>query len=812
MRPDDIPAAPSEGNTTIFLEGPAGAGKTTLARARLLHLLRSGVPARSILVLVPQRSLGLVYQGTGGGDAAGGPSTPLELASPPRPRVDVLTLGGLARRSVDLFWPLISGVAGFARPHEAPTFLTLETAQYYMSRQSESFRHYGHFDGVKIAPPRLASQVLDNLNKAAVVGFPITEIADRLKAAWSGDSRQLAIYDSAQAVGVAFRDYCLQHNLLDFSLQVEVFARHLLHSSEYRQYLHGRYHHVLADNVEEDTPVAHDLLREWLGVCDSGLVVFDRDAGFRVFLGADPEDAYTLKGACRHHALLVDSRVSSPAVERFGVALAGALGGNRAGCRDAAGRGGPVEARWLAERGGPGWSRASDAGAASGGTQEESKSPRADAALPSVTLEERRFFPQMVQWAAGEIARLVTTDHVPASEIVVLAPYLTDALRFSLTSELAAFGITTRSHRPSRSLAEEPAARCLLTLAALAHPQWGICPSKFDVAYAFATAIDGLDLVRAHVLTECVYRQRQGKPGLTSFAAIIPATQERITYLLGNSYDTLCAWLAADQSSGSSLRSPDLPLDHFLTLMFDEVLSRPGFAFHRDLEAAAVAARLIESVRKFRQAVPQERGPAERSVAQEYIAMVEQGVLAATSLAGERPGEGPDTVAPGEGTLPQRADDGTPPVSSGLRSGAVLLAPAYTFLLRNQAVDYQFWLNIGSTGWWERIYQPLTQPYVLSRRTGYHDLDSATGHDAKPVTTGGVPAALQAQGAPAAGAKWTDADEFAARQASLRRLVLGLTRRCRKGIYLGIVTLSESGMEERGPLLRALQRVVRQSR
>jgi len=45
----------------IFLEGPAGAGKTTAAIGRLLHLLDSGVPASSILVIVPQRTLATPY-------------------------------------------------------------------------------------------------------------------------------------------------------------------------------------------------------------------------------------------------------------------------------------------------------------------------------------------------------------------------------------------------------------------------------------------------------------------------------------------------------------------------------------------------------------------------------------------------------------------------------------------------------------------------------------------------------------------------------------------------------------------------------
>ena len=73
MLPADIPSAPFTDNTTIFLHGPAGAGKTTLARQRLRFLLRSGVPPQSILVLVPQRTLGLPYQAAGprSGGAAG---------------------------------------------------------------------------------------------------------------------------------------------------------------------------------------------------------------------------------------------------------------------------------------------------------------------------------------------------------------------------------------------------------------------------------------------------------------------------------------------------------------------------------------------------------------------------------------------------------------------------------------------------------------------------------------------------------------------------------------------------------------------
>ena len=110
--------------------------------------------------------------------------------------------------------------------------------------------------------------------------------------------------------------------------------------------------------------------------------------------------------------------------------------------------------------------------------------------------------------------------------------------------------------------------------------------------------------------------------------------------------------------------------------------------------------------------------------------------------------------------------------------GGVLIAPAYTFLLSNHAVDYQFWLNIGSDGWSRRLYQPLTHPHVLSLQWP-------------------------------AGAVWTDEDEQELDRRTLRSLLLALTRRCRRAVYLGYSELSESGYEGRGLLLETMQAAMR---
>jgi hypothetical protein len=96
--------------------------------------------------------------------------------------------------------------------------------------------------------------------------------------------------------------------------------------------------------------------------------------------------------------------------------------------------------------------------------------------------------------------------------------------------------------------------------------------------------------------------------------------------------------------------------------------------------------------------------------------------------------------------------------------------------MQNHPVDYQIWLDIGSNGWWERLEQPLTHPYVLSRSWPE-------------------------------GKIWTDTEEYAINQAAMYRLSVGLLRRCKKKAILGYVEVNEQGYSQQGELLKSLQAV-----
>ncbi len=674
-----------------FWSGPAGTGKTTAAIKHLRALVEGGVPAQNLLVLIPHRALGLPYQ-----QAFAASDWPNGA------QIDVATLGGIARRGLERFWPLVAHKAGFAHPEREPTFLTIETSQYYMARLVNRELQTGVFDSVSVTPFNIMRQTLDNLSKAAVNGFPPSEIAECLIAAW-GDrhSSRPPVYRATQALALEFRELCLAENLLDFSLQIELLMRYLLDEPLFAQYTRTRYRHVVADNLEENFPVVADFLRWLWPELESALLIYDEDGGYRIFLGADPQGTATLAELC-DEVVTYDATVTASAPM---VVLAREV--------DAVLTGEPVPS-----------------------LDDLSADP-----AEGFTFAAHRFYPQMVDWVVDEITALVEKG-VSLREIVVLAPFLGDSLRFALETRLAERGIETVSHRPSRALRDEPAARASLTLMALAHPEWGFAPPAADVADALSQAIVELDPVRAWLLAQVVYRP--GQDVLGSFDAIRDArTQERITFLVGEKYEALRAWLMDYRASGANT-----PPDLFLRRLFGEVLAQPGFGFHADLDAGRVVAQLVESAQRFRHTL-YPRGVEDWSaVGREYYELVRQGLLAALYMTQWRDEE----------------------------REAIFLAPAYTFLMRNRWVDYQFWLDVGSGFWWERLEQPLTHPYVLRR-------DFPTGQ------------------------VWTDGMEFQARQEALRRLVLGLVRRCRKRVYAAIADLGEQGFEQRGPLLHLVQRL-----
>ena len=682
--------------------------------ARLAALLREGRRPYEILVLVPQRAQGERYE-----------RAIAELGGPTRGGVDIVTFYGLARRAVALFWPLIAPLAGLAHPDREPTFLTIETTQYFMWRIVEPLiAEEGYFSDLAIRRGRLLSQLIDNLNKSALVGFDHTDILPRLRAAWTGSADHINSYWQAQDCAIRFREYCLAHGLLDFSLAMEVYHRYLLSHEVYRRYFRARYRHLLVDNLEENVPIAHDMIDWAMGHCESSVLACDTGGGYRIFLGADYQGALELGGRCTEMVTFDELLEPTADMLAFSDGLRRAL---RLQSPSASPDGAPGRAV-IAQ--GPGEDRG-------------------------------RYWISMIRWVADHIAELADEGTL-ASEIAIVAPYVSEVMRFSIEEELSKRDIALHLLRPSTPLRDEPVIRALLVLTVLGHPQWQIViqgeryalPIE-DAALGLQMALADLDPIRARHLAGAALPR-----GESCLADLSGVTQggvgqrdlgrlwEHVGYQVRQRYETLRVWLETYHQG-----EPE-PVDIFLSRLFGELLSRPGYGFYDQPERARAYGRLVESAAKFRAAVSLDETLDEREVAREYVHLIMGGIASAEYLV----------------DWPRPA-----------RTEAVTLAPAYAYLTRDLRSTYQFWIDLGSDGWWNRPNQPLTHPYVLSRR--WPNVLSRRWPMGQP---------------------WRDIEEDQAKREALGRVVQGLAARCTGGIFLAYSDLGIDGVERRSRLQRAI--------
>lgn len=688
---NQISALENAGKGRVFVYGPSGTGKTTTAKHWLQRLLADGVDPNQIYLITPQKNYLTPYR----------KHFEEELLLPFS--IPNATINGIARRAIEMYWPLVFEDDRYNFASKPPTFLTLETAQYYMMGIVEDKLAHGKFIDIILDPNRLSSQLLDNLNKAALVGFDPAEIEPRLSSAWSGDAKYLRSYSDLRACVMEFRGLCVANNLMDFSLQLEVFSKVLWKNELVARAIIADHPHLIIDQIEEDVPIAHDILLQWIPRSTSTLAIYNTNGGYRSMLGADPRSGKRLYYACEER---IEFKHKHRVVDGFEVLTS------------------KVD-ELIDETSLP-----------------EFSEPELGSLRGLIDTLYTKYFPDLIDQIATEIVRLVNVEGVEPSQIAVIAPYVGDTLITILSGKLEQRGLRSVSIRPSRSLFADPLIIAFITIAKLCYPAWRSKITSHELAKTMIVLIEGLDLIHATLLADIVLRADNQ---LSEFDMINEAMRSRIGEEFGALFEIFRKWVNAQRAAEA------FPLDIFIRKAFGELASQPGFILATKSAEAEKIADLIESIRKFRQVIGGNLEITSEShvfVAKEYVNLIENGIL---------------TAVHGNQSL---IDD----------MNELIIRPATTFLLEGRSTRFQFWLDIGSQGWFERVNQPLTHPYVLSRNWQE-------------------------------GKKWTDKDEYENNKKVLKKVFVGLTGLVSEKIYFCYSQFSESGFEQTGTLLRAAQKI-----
>jgi len=478
-----------------------------------------------------------------------------------------------------------------------------------------------------------------------------------------------------------------------------------------------------------------DWLRWASAQCETTVLAFDVGGGYRLFLGADVSAAEALGDCCDR--TLPFGTLPEPTADAL--ALAGAIRRGLGlpevtpeslgmGALEAAGerRGDPRRA--IADQGGG------------------------------------RYWVSMVHWIVERVAALVG-EGTPPGEIAIIAPYVSEVMRFAIEDGLREHDIPIYLLRPSTMMRDDPVVRALLVLVLLAHPEWEIevgaepyVLSEADVALMLGVTLGGLDPIRARFLAraavpvgERTLVDLSGEASDRRAQRELGRLWEEVGYQVRERYQALWEWL-----DGYRQGEPE-PVDIMLSRLFGDLLSRKGYGFYEDTERGRAYGRLVESAAKFAAAVrPQGAGVgtsdeelSEQQMWSEYVQLILGGITSAQYL------------------LDWPEPDGK----------AVILATAYGYLTRDLRSRFQFWTALGDEGWMSRPNQPLTHPYVLRRDW--------------PV-----------------GQPWSDAEDLAANREALGRVIQGLAARCMGKVYLAYSDLGIGGEEQTGELQHALLRAL----
>ncbi|MCS7062465.1 MAG: hypothetical protein NZM04_00205 [Methylacidiphilales bacterium] len=366
--------------------------------------------------------------------------------------VFVGTISEYARRLVYLYFPTLAHQSGFIDRWLEPVFISVEMSQYIVKNIIE--KEYDDREFSPINTPDFSLQVLDCMNKCADSHIDISEINQRLLSAWGSKSIYVHLFKEVQEIAYKFRRFCLDNNVLDYSLTMEVFYKNILKNEPLIALLLRPVKIIAADRVEN----APGLLSEFIVEAEKYVE--------NIYIGSD------IYGMTRRY--LFNNKY---AIENLNKKL-------------------PLQEIYRYEN-------ESDI---STFTEDVVKYLKTPTARPSpITYKDVHFIkiegsPNTI---TSKIAQLIEleTDKNKKQKVCILSPSINDMLINNLSLKLNKQNITHEIIRPSRPLISSPLIRSLLVLSNLVYESQPNNVDVSDLARALYN-IFNIDVFTAQLISE----------------------------------------------------------------------------------------------------------------------------------------------------------------------------------------------------------------------------------------------------------------------------------------------------------------------
>lgn len=538
----------------VIYSGPTGSGKTTKLLGKYTEICKREGTDRA-LVFVKNAASRLEWQR----------NVDLEIMG----KLNVFTYFGFVQKELTDYWPWVEERLPGGYTTIVPTFMNVETSHYLMSKYVEKHRKYKDvFEYVNATSPRIAVQLIDNLNQAAMNNLTLKDLQKRLLILAGDDREKMIVFNEAISIMQTFRKFCLENRILDYSLTVELYNNYLFKNRRYQEELKKRYNYLFVDNLEKSVPTAQKLFLYLLENLPEVYLSFNPEEGINRFFGGNPQLARESFFPLCEVEELRESYTSSPAARRLAASL----------CRSI---------------------------------------------FEDISLKDNSFIMKeintelrgdMLNRTGGEVVKLLA-DGLKPSDIVLVAPQVDKVMEFTLERYITGQGYSFVNLTRTKRLVDLPFSQALIVLTLLANPQWQM-QINYSALQQTMSLLLKLDPVRSSLLAEEIIANKMLLPELADMEL-----RARIGFDNSARYDYLREWLQEKEN-----QVPEL--EEFFQLVFAELLS-PLSPSHEDILACR---QMIDSITKFKKVVMNFKDIPEEEMGKHFIDLIYNGTLAAEVL------------------------------------------------------------------------------------------------------------------------------------------------------------------------------------
>ncbi|MCT8977747.1 hypothetical protein N4T77_14195 [Clostridium sp. CX1] len=259
----------------ILINGKSASGKTTLAIKKYKYLVeKENVNTDQILVFIMNRYQGLTWK--------------RELSLRTSSETKIFTYQGFIRKELIKYWPIVEkSCSKIKKSRVGPEFVSADTANYMMEILVDFFRSKGYLSSITSTSSRIASDLVSNINKAALSLLDIKEIGSRIyNSIEVKDGIDKETYNHMDEIIELYINRFLSQGVVDYGLSVYLYNNYLLKDTIYLQSL-KKIRYLIVDDLDEASPAEIEFIYTLTESIDKAYLFTNPDGGFCSYYGAD---------------------------------------------------------------------------------------------------------------------------------------------------------------------------------------------------------------------------------------------------------------------------------------------------------------------------------------------------------------------------------------------------------------------------------------------------------------------------------------------------------------------------------------------